>query len=162
MATIIVLTIIAVVALLLALVGIIIPGLPGIPVLWVLIALDYWLLGYLDLPGMTFFWLTILAALTLGIDYLATAFGVKKRGGSTLGVIGSVLGLIIGLAVFQIPGMLIGCFLGALVGELFHGHEFEKASSIALGALFGYASATVLKLGAWLVFAISIFYQIFS
>ena len=108
------------------------------------------------------FWLTILAVATLVIDYLATALGVKKRGGSFFGTIGSVIGLVGGLALFQIPGMLIGCFLGALLGELLHGHEFEKASHIAVGALLGYATATVLKLGTWLIYAVVIFYHIYN
>lgn len=158
----IILVLVAVVGLAFALTGIIIPGLPGIPVLWVLVAVDYWFLGYLEIPGMTMFWLTILAVITLVIDYLATALGVKKRGGSLPGTIGSVIGLIAGLAVFQIPGMLIGCFLGALLGELIKGHELDKAAYIAVGALFGYATATILKLGAMIIYAAVIFYHIFA
>lgn len=158
----IILVIIALVGLIFALTGIIIPGIPGIPVLWVLVAIDHWFLGYLELTGMTMLWLTVLAAVTLGVDYLATALGVKKRGGSLPGTVGSVIGLVLGLALFQIPGMLIGCFLGALVGEMFKGHELERAAYIAVGALFGYATATILKLAAWLVFAVVIFRNIFT
>jgi len=158
----IVLTVIALVGIVFALVGIIIPGLPGIPVLWVLVALDYWFFGYLDLPVLSFIWLTVLAVMTLAIDYLATALGVKKRGGSLPGTIGSVVGLIAGLAIFQIPGMLVGCFLGALAGEMLHGKDFNKASYIAVGALFGYATATILKLGALVVYSVVIYYHIFS
>lgn len=155
------LSIVAAIALVGALIGIIIPGLPGIQVLWILVALDYWIFGYLELSGSTMIWLSVLAAVTLVIDYLATALGVKKRGGSFLGLIGSVLGLVVGLAVFSIPGMLIGCFLGAMLGELIHGHELEKASYIAVGALFGYATATALKLAAWVVYAVVIYTHIF-
>jgi uncharacterized protein YqgC (DUF456 family) len=155
------LSIIVVVGLVGSLIGIIIPGLPGIPVLWILVALDYWLFGFLGLSGTTMFWLTVLAGVTLVIDYLATALGVKKRGGSLPGLIGSVLGLFVGVMVFNIPGMLIGCFLGAMLGEMIKGHELEKASYIAVGALFGYATATALKLAAWLVYAVVIMTNIF-
>jgi|SRR5690554_399765 len=158
----IVLTIVAIIGLLLALVGIIIPGLPGIPILWGLVLIDHFILGYLELSTATIIWLSVLGVLTLVIDYLATALGVKKRGGSTAGTIGSVLGLILGLVIFNVPGMLIGCFIGALLGEVLQGHELKPAASIALGALLGYATATVLKLGAWLVYGIVIFYNIFS
>lgn len=162
MTTTIVLTIVAIIALLLAGTGIIIPGLPGIPALWVLVALDFLLLGFLDMSGMTFFWLTFLALVTIGIDYLATSLGVKKRGGSVPGMIGSVVGLILGLAVFQVPGMLIGCFLGALVGELIHGREVQQASYIAVGALIGYATSAMVNLGIWAVYAVVIFWHIYK
>ncbi|MGI6364478.1 MAG: DUF456 domain-containing protein [Bacillota bacterium] len=158
----IILSLIALAGVIFAFIGIIIPGLPGIPVLWVLVAVDYWFLGYLGLPDLTMIWLTVLAVVTLVIDYLATALGVKKRGGSFLGTIGSVVGLIAGLALFQIPGMLVGCFLGALVGELINGKDFEKSAQIALGALLGYATATILKLAALVVYAAVIFYHIFA
>ena len=159
---ILILSLVALAGIIFALVGIIIPGLPGIPVLWVLLAVDYWLLGYLELSGTTMVWLTILAVLTIVIDDLATALGVKKRGGSLLGIIGSIVGLITGLAIGQFPGMLFGCFLGALVGELITGKELKQSAHIALGALFGYASATVFKLATLVVYTVVIFYNILS
>lgn len=151
---------IAILGLLAALVGIIIPGLPGIPILWVLVAIDFFFTGYLELGTGIFLILTALAALTLGVDYLATLLGVKKRGGSLPGVIGTAVGLVAGLVLFNIPGMLIGCFLGALAGELVHGKDTAQAASIALGALVGYAVATAFKLAVWLVFAVVLFANI--
>jgi len=148
----IILLVIALAAIALTLAGIVLPGLPGIPVLWVLVAADFWFFGYLGISGMTMFWLSLLAAITVGIDYLATALGVKKRGGSKAGAIGSAIGLVAGLTVFQIPGMLAGCFLGALAGEMLSGRDFNQAASIAVGALFGYATATVFKLGVLAVY----------
>lgn len=157
-----ILSLIALAGVIVALFGIIFPGFPGIPVLWVLVAIDYWFFGYLELPGLTMILLTVLAVLSLLIDYLATALGVKKRGGSIAGSIGSVVGLIVGLAIFQIPGLLLGCFAGALVGELINGKEFGKAANIALGALLGYATATIFNLATLVVYAAVIFYYIFT
>lgn len=156
------LTLIATAALVAGLIGVVVPGLPGIPLVWLLLALDYWVLGYLGLNGSTMLWLTLVAVITLVIDYAATALGVKKRGGSTPGLIGSVAGLIIGLAVFNIPGMLIGCFIGAMLGELLKGHEAKQAAYIAVGALLGYATATAVKLVALVYYAVVIFYNIYA
>lgn len=155
------LSLIALVGVIAALVGIVIPGLPGIPILWILVAADYWFLGNLELSALTMVWLTVLAVMTLVIDYLATALGVKKRGGSLLGTIGTVLGLVLGLILFQIPGMLVGCFLGALVGEMLQGKDFNKSANVALGALLGYATATILKFAALVVYTAVIFSHIF-
>lgn len=162
MTTIIVLTVIAILALIFALIGIIIPGMPSIQALWVIVAIDYWFLGYLDLAGTTMIILSAAAAFTIIADYVATSMGVKKRGGSALGAIGSVAGLIAGLALFQLPGMLIGCFLGALAGELLHGHDVRKAGYIAVGALFGYAASAVIQFAIWGMYAAVIFYHIYT
>ncbi|MDD4657951.1 MAG: DUF456 domain-containing protein [Eubacteriales bacterium] len=158
----IVLTIIAILALVFALIGIIIPGMPSIQALWVLVAIDYWFLGYLELSGKTMIILSLAAAFTVIGDYVTTSMGVKKRGGSTLGAIGSVVGLIAGLALFQLPGMLIGCFLGALAGELLHGQEVRKAAYIAVGALFGYAASAAIQFAIWGLYAAVIFYHIYA
>jgi len=157
-----ILTIIAIIALLVAGTGIVLPALPGIPVLWVLVAIDFWFLGYLELSGMAMFWLTFLTVLTVVIDNLSTSLGVKKRGGSTAGMIGSVIGLIVGMALLNVPGMLIGCFAGALAGELLHGHQLKRAAYIAVGALFGYATSVAVNLGIWLTYAVIIFYNIYA
>lgn len=162
MTTIIVLTLIAILALVFALIGIIIPGLPSIQALWVLVAIDHWFLGYLGLSGQMMIILSVAAAFTVVGDYVTTSMGVKKRGGSTLGAFGSVVGLIVGLALFQIPGMLLGCFLGAMAGELLKGKELKKASYIAVGALFGYAASAAIQFAIWGMYAAVIFYHIYS
>lgn len=79
-----------------------------------------------------------------------------------MGAIGSVVGLIAGLALFQLPGMLIGCFLGALAGELLHGQEVRKAAYIAVGALFGYAASAAIQFAIWGLYAAVIFYHIYA
>jgi len=160
--TTVLLTLVAIIALIFALIGIIIPGLPSIQALWVLIAIDYWFLGYLDLSGRTMIILSIAAAFTVIGDYVTTSLGVKKRGGSTLGAIGSVVGLIAGLAIFQIPGMLIGCFVGAMVGELLKGREVNQAAHIAVGALFGYAASAAIQFAICGMYAAVIFYHIYT
>lgn len=158
----IVLVIVAVLTLMLGMAGVILPGLPGVPIMWVVVAIDYWLLGYLELSAGSMLMLSVLAAATLIIDYLATSLGVKKRGGSTWGIAGTLVGMVSGLIIFNVPGMLAGCFLGAFVGELIHGKTTLQASSIALGSLLGYAVATAFKLAAWLLYAVIIFYNIFA
>lgn len=156
------LTIIAVLALIFAFIGIIIPGIPSIQALWVLVALDYWFLGYLGLSGRTMILLSVAAVFTIIADYAATAFGVKKRGGSTAGAICSVIGLIAGLALFQLPGMLVGCFLGAMAGEILRGRQMQEASYIAVGALFGFAASALIQFIIWILYAVVIFYHIYT
>jgi uncharacterized protein YqgC (DUF456 family) len=46
------------------------------------------------------------------------------------------VGAIVGL-FFNLPGIILGPFVGALVFELMGGHEFPKATRAGLGATIG-------------------------
>ena len=64
--------------------------------------------------------ITLIVAIIIWIlDYFIPAIGTKKFGGSKYGMIGTTVGLIIGL-ITPIPGgILIGPFLGAFVCLLY-------------------------------------------
>ncbi|WP_353894194.1 DUF456 domain-containing protein [Proteinivorax hydrogeniformans] len=147
-------------ALIIAMVGIFIPGIPSIQLLWLLLALDFWWWEVFDVSTAVFIVLTALTAFVFVFDYLASTVGVKLRGGSRPGLVGNILGMVIGFLVFNIPGMLIGCFVGAFVGELIYGYHWKKAASIALGALLGYVTTVIAKLFVWLLFAVTVIYNL--
>ncbi|REE27679.1 hypothetical protein DFQ09_101514 [Winogradskyella pacifica] len=79
------------------------------------------------------------------LDYIIPAIGTKRFGGSRAGMIGTTLGLIIGL-LSPIPfGIIIGPFVGALIGEMMHRNDFNKALKAAFGSLLGFIASTFLK-----------------
>jgi uncharacterized protein YqgC (DUF456 family) len=103
--------------LLVGLIGALVPVIPGPPLSFIGLLLLQWS-GY---GGFTTTFLLLLAALTIAVmvmDYFLPALFTKKFGGSRIAVIGSVLGLIIGVIFFAPVGVIIGPFLGAFAGEM--------------------------------------------
>lgn len=87
-----------------------------------------------------------LTALLMILDYIAPALGAKKYGASKPGLWGSVIGMVIG--IFFIPpwGIIVGAFVGALVGELLAGKSGKNALRAGWGILIGNVLAIGLKL----------------
>ena len=99
---------------LLGIVGSFLPVLPGPLTGWV----GLFLLHQSDrIPqDNTFLLLTsfAIALLVFLIDYVIPALGTKKFGGSKKGIIGSTIGLVIGLLFLGPLGIIVGTFSGGL------------------------------------------------
>ena len=112
------------------------------------------------LPGPLTGWLGLLILhLTKAVlDYFIPAMGTKKFGGSRLGVIGTTVGLIIGL-ISPIPlGFIFGAFIGALTGELIHdSKDTSRAVKAAFGSFLGFIFSTTIKFMISLVFLVLFF-----
>jgi len=85
-------------------------------------------------------------AISFLIDYFAGVVGAKKYGATKHGAWGSFLGGIVGVVVFSIPGLLIGPFVGAVIGEMVSGKKADQALKVGLGTVFGLAGGAFLKL----------------
>lgn len=100
------------------------------------IEMNYWVLG-------------ITLAIAIGIyvlDYIIPAMGTKRFGGSKYGIIGTTIGLIIGLIFFPPFGIIIGPFLGALAGELLYdSKDSSRALKAAFGSFIGFLTSTFIK-----------------
>jgi len=127
-------------------IGCILPVIPGLPLsFFSLIILSYaknWE------PFSTLF-LIIMAGLTIVVtllDYAIPAIGAKRYGASTLGVWGSIIGMLFGLFIFPPWGMLIGAIVGALAGELLSGKRGKKIVRAGWGVFVGNILSIGLKL----------------
>ena len=79
------------------------------------------------------------------LDYVVPALGARKFNCGKLGVFGCVVGTIVGL--FFVPiGLVVGPFLGAMIGELLAGKKVRQSLKGAVGAFLGYAAGILLKL----------------
>jgi uncharacterized protein YqgC (DUF456 family) len=127
------------------LVGAIVPVLPGIPLifggLWLLAGVDHyrhispgWLLG-----------IACVGAVGLTVDLLAGALGARHVGASRRAVWGALLGTVIGV-FFGLPGLLLGPFFGALVGELSAGNSILRSAHVGMSAWAGLIFGTIVKL----------------
>ena len=155
----IILVVLAFALFLAGIIGAVLPVLPGPPLSFLGLLL-MWFSGYADFSAaFLLIWATITVIVTV-MDYLLPAWMTKRFGGSRLAVIGSFVGLIAGIFFFPPFGMIVGPFLGALVGELVHN---RKSHGKALKAAFGAFLAFIVGTGAKLIVgAIMLFYAVIA
>jgi uncharacterized protein YqgC (DUF456 family) len=87
-----------------------------------------------------------LTLLTMILDYVLPMAGAKKYGSSKRGFWGALFGMVIGVVLFPPFGMIIGAFLGAVVGELTAGKKQAEAMKAGWGVFLGVITALILKL----------------
>ena len=141
-------------ALLLMILGIIgsfLPVLPGPLTSWAGLLVLHFTDG-VEL-SQTFLISTLLVAIVIYVlDYIIPAMGTKRFGGSRSGMIGTTLGLIIGI-ISPLPfGIIIGPFTGALIGEMIHRNDLNKAIKAAFGSFLGFIASTFLKFIVTIIF----------
>jgi hypothetical protein len=155
----IVLVIIGFILIIAGIVGSILPVLPGPITSWFGLLLLYLTdavpMNYTMLVGSL-----ILALFIFILDYFIPGMGAKKFGGSKYGVVGTTIGLIIGILFFPPFGIIIGPFLGAFIGELIFGTKTNIAIKAAFGSLLGLLTSTFLKLLVAICFAVVFFWKL--
>lgn len=139
------LSILAILLMLIGLVGAILPIIPG-PIISFLGLLSlYFMSDHPFTDKFMIIWITLTLVVT-AFDQFVPILGTKKMGGSKYGVNGSLAGLILGIFFFPPIGLIIGPFLGAIVGELISGKEMNQALKAGIGSFLGFLSGTLLKL----------------
>jgi uncharacterized protein len=141
----IILLIISFACMIIGVLGSFLPVLPGPSMSWIGLALlyftnavptNYWILG------ITF----LITAVISVLDYIIPANGTKKFGGSSYGIWGTNIGLIVGIFA-PIPfGFIIGPFVGAFIGELVYDYkDHGRALKAATGSLIGFLASSFMK-----------------
>ena len=129
---------------LLGIIGCIVPGLPGTPIayagLWVAQASE----------RVEFSWQFLLIwgiveVIISVLDYVVPAWGTKHYGGTKWGVLGSTMGVFIGL-IFGAVGVILGPLVGAVLGELIAGKELNQALKAGWGSFVGILFGSIIKL----------------
>ena len=129
----------------LGILGSFLPVLPGPPLSWIgllllylteAVPMNYWMLG-----------ITLVFTIVVSIlDYVIPAKGTKRFGGSSYGIWGTNIGLLVGI-LSPIPfGFIIGPFVGAFVGELiYNSKDHSRAFKAATGSFLGFLAGTFMK-----------------
>jgi uncharacterized protein YqgC (DUF456 family) len=129
------------------LIGAIVPALPGIPLIfggiWLIAGAD----GYRHLGLWWLLGIAVVGAVGLTCDLLAGALGTKRMGAGKRAVGGALAGTVIGI-FFGLPGLLIGPFVGAVLGELASGNSMQRSAEVGMGAWIGLIFGTLIKLVA--------------
>ncbi len=125
--------------------GSFLPVLPGVPLSWLGLMLLYCTKA-VPLSYMVLIITLLITIIVSVLDYTIPAQGTKRFGGSTYGVWGTNIGLVIGI-IAPIPlGFIIGPFLGALLGELlYNSQDHKRAFKAATGSFIGFLASTFLK-----------------
>jgi uncharacterized protein YqgC (DUF456 family) len=116
--------------------GIVLPVLPGAILLMAGFFLAAWAENFVYVGPVILTILGALTVLTYGIDFLAGAVGAKKFGASPRAAFGAACGALVGI-FFGIPGIIIGPFAGAVVGELTVRPDFRAAGLAGIGTWLG-------------------------
>ena len=146
----------------LGLIGSFLPVLPGPLTSW----LGLLILYFTSIVPMnyTFLGITLAIAILIWIlDYIIPAIGTKRFGGSTYGVYGTTIGLLIGL-FSPIPlGILLGAFLGAFIGEILHDKtNTKRAFKASIGSLLGLITSATIKFTVAVVYAVLFFMKVWE
>lgn len=130
------------VLLLLGIIGSVIPVLPGPPLSYIALLLYHFFINTIN--GDSILWIGVVVVVVTILDYYLQIYGVKKAGGGKYAIRGSVVGMLLGIFFFAALGILVGAFIGAYIGAKMEASKHEV--KIAFGALWGFISATILKL----------------
>ena len=146
----------------LGLIGSFLPVLPGPLTSW----LGLLILYFTSIVPMNYTFIGITLAIAIFIwvlDYIIPAIGTKRFGGSTYGVYGTTIGLLIGL-FSPIPfGILLGAFLGAFIGEMLHDKKnTRRAFRASIGSLLGLITSATIKFTVAVVYAVLFFMKVWE
>ena len=134
-----------IVMMIIGLLGCVLPVLPGPPLSFV----GLLLLHFSKYAEFSFNFLVLFGSITVIVtvlDYVVPLWGTKKSGGSKAGIWGATIGLLIGIFVFPPLGIIIGPFVGAIIGETLTGKKSSEAFRAGLGSLMGFLMGVGLKL----------------
>lgn len=145
--------------LLLGAMGTVIPGLPGAAMVVAGALVHKWLL-----PGVLSWWtvgfLAGLAVISWIVDLMGGVMGARLGGATKAGLIGAAIGGALGL-LFGLPGLILGPFFGAIVGDLYA----KRTNVLALmrsgsGAALGFLISLVMRILLLIAMAVAILVDI--
>lgn len=125
--------------------GVVVPALPGVPMIFIGLWLAAWIDGYARVGVVTLAVLGAIVVLAIVTDLVASALGARRVGASPQAIWGSALGSVVGL-FFGLPGLVLGPFVGAVLGELSARRSLEQAANVGIATWMGLLLGTIAKL----------------
>ena len=125
--------------------GTVLPVLPGALLVFGGLFLAAWAQDFTRVGPWGLAIIGALMALAFAVDFIASVAGAKRVGASPKALIGAGIGGLIGV-FFGLPGILLGPFIGAVLGELIARGGFAQAARVGIGTWLGLLFAAVAKL----------------
>lgn len=152
-------------------IGSILPVIPGPPLGYVGILLVQWTRFGGFSVSMLIIWAVIVVTVTV-FDSVVPVWGARKFGGTRAGVLGSAIGLVVGVFLLPMMGIVLGPFglfgilgapfVGALIGEIFAGRGSKNAVRAAVGSFIGFLAGTFMKVAVSVMLAVYFFMAFFK
>lgn len=137
--------------------GTVIPAIPGVPLVFCGLFVIAWVGQFETISWVTISFLTLLTILAWVADFLAGAMGARYLGASSRAFWGATIGAIIGI-FFGLPGIVLGPFIGAVIGEISGGSDIISSGRAGVGTWIGMIVATAAKLAiAFMMIGIVVF-----
>lgn len=126
------------------LIGCIIPGIPGPPLNFAAIVLiKFFYAEEVAWSALILFGLFTIAITIL--DYAVPVLGGKLFKASRSGIIGSTIGMLIGIFIYPPFGIFIGLFVGAIIGEIISGKTIIETTKTSSGIFLISLIAIIIK-----------------
>jgi len=126
------------------LVGTVLPVLPGVLFVFGGLFIAAWAEGFTRVGAVGLGIIAVLGVLAFAADFTASLMGAKRVGASPRALFGAAAGGLIGV-FFGIPGMLLGPFAGAVLGELWARGGLKQAGKVGVGTWLGLFFAAIAK-----------------
>lgn len=141
--------------------GTILPAMPGMPLIVGGMFLAAWVGDFKEVGVWIMVLISGLGVLAMVLDFIAGLIGTRSVGASKWAMLGAGIGALVGL-FFGLPGLLLGPFAGAIVGELLATDRLEHAFKAGIGAAVGLIIGGLAKIAiAFMMLGIFIFALIF-
>jgi len=135
---------IGVLALVAGVAGLVLPALPGAPLMVVGVLFLAWAGHFTVIGWPTVLFSVLVAAAIIAVDWGASVLGARAFGASKWAVVGSAVGLLVGIFL-GFPGVLLGPAVGAIAFEYAKDPSFKQAARAGIGAFLGFVVGSVLK-----------------
>lgn len=129
--------------------GVLLPVVPGPLLVASGLVLAAWIDDFAYVGRGTLVVLALLTLLAHAVDFAAAALGAKRVGAHRRALVGAVLGAGIGI-FFGLPGVVLGPFVGAALGELSVRGGLERAGRVGVATWIGMALGGAAKLALML------------
>ena len=144
------LTIVAIVCSIAGVAGCIIPIIPGPALSFAAVLCAYFCNKSTISNADMWMWLAVTVVVSV-MDYLLPAYMARWFGGTKAGTRGALVGMVVGMIFFNIPGIIFGPFVGAVAGELLY-NSSDKAHALKVG--FGSFLSFIVGTGVKLVVSV--------
>ena len=125
--------------------GCVVPVLPGPPISYISLILLSWAYKWKAYSTNFLLVMGIITVVVTVLDFILPIYLPKRYGASKFGIWGSIFGMIVGMIIFPPFGLIIGTFLGAVLGELAFNKDKRASLKAALGVFIGTIAAILLK-----------------